>query len=97
MANTNGLKKLAFADLPIPTGKQITVSFKHEGDRKGMPIGPVIVVDEVSYERWKVANGIKGHGIPFGSTPDGLHRLGWFTRNNALKIAAHYGVGLKES
>jgi len=102
----NGLKKLLVTDLPTPTGVDITVTFKHEGDRKGMAIGPVVVTDWVAFERWATANGIEIRisafgdrfaALPLGATPDGLHRLGWFTKSNALRIAAHYGVGLKES
>ncbi len=75
----------------------VTVSFKHEGETRGMAVGPVIVVDHKPYDAWLKANVAPGSiGIPFGAKPDGFHALGWMTKRQALKVAEHYGVTLEE-
>ena len=72
-----------------------SVSFKHEDEDSGMAIGPVTVVDHSLYDAWAKVHAT-GLGIPFGSKPPGLHNLGWNTLADARRVAAHYGVTLKE-
>lgn len=81
--------------LPDPVGIKITVAWKYEDTIARVEIGPVVVTFHTPYEAWKKKHGVVGPGIPFGSTPDGLHRLKWMSRSEAERIAAYYDVELE--
>jgi hypothetical protein len=90
--------------LPEVVGER-TVSFKHEGSDHGVVFGPVRVTERARYDAWLKAHGspyTNGRGetrylVPYGAKPDGLHDLGWMTKQQAAEVAAHYGVALEES
>lgn len=91
------------AALPAITGS-VTVSFKHEDEVVGEPVGPVVVIDRARYDAWLDVHGISHvnargeikRSPPFGSKPEGRHNLGWLTKRTAHEIARHYGVALEE-
>jgi len=90
--------------LPVITGS-VTVSFTHEDEIAGMTIGPVIVAAHDPYEAWCKAHGtapdnkrgVLRYSLPLGFEPTGRHDLGWMTKQEAHKVAAHYGAVLEES
>lgn len=89
--------KISASTLPVPVGYTISVTFKHESESRGIAIGPVVVTDHEVFDEWRRKCGITGPGIPYGSTPEGVHRLGWLSKPDAIKVADHYGVTLGES
>ena len=77
----------------------VTVSFKHEDTQQGQPVGPVVVIDDATYDQDpEIARARESGqiGIPFGYKPQGQSELGWLTLSRARKVATHYGVGLTE-
>lgn len=96
--------RLYVAGLPNPPSVHLRVSFKHEGEARGIAFGPVILFDVPVYEAWCKTHGSPVHGrdgatiyaIPFGAKPEGKIDLGWLSKPYAIAIAAHYGVELQE-
>ena len=66
------------------TGEPTHVSFKHEGEVNGEPIGPAKLVT--------VADAGKTGGQPY----DAKRRVTWVTRSEALAMAEAAGVPLRE-
>lgn len=96
-------KAKAKVSLPVITGT-VSVSFKHEGESRGMAFGPVVVIAVETNKAWLEEHGTPLAGkygviwsYPFGATPEGQFDLGWMTKRDALKVAAHYGVVLGEA
>lgn len=67
---------------------RIAVTFKHEGEQRGVAIGPVHVID------LEIAGGTEM--IPFGEPVPGFTELGWMTKPQALAVARQHGVKLEE-
>lgn len=61
--------------------------FKHEGTEKGIPVGPLYVIDENGESNYK-------DGQP---SWDGEHFAEWFLLPRAVQIAKAAGLTLEES
>lgn len=80
----------------LPIVGQISVGWKHEDTIRGVAYGPVVITDKEAFAAWKAKHNITGVGIPFGSKPDGMHKLeSWLSQKDAERVAKHYGVTLE--
>ncbi len=71
-----------------------TITFKHEDNDLGVPIGPVVIIDVIARE---ADPNTKGFGIPFGYKPEWLDERGWMSLGAARKLAQDEGLTLEES
>lgn len=71
-----------------------TITFKHEGEQGGVPIGPVRIIDVTAMEADPLVTPL---GIPYGYEPPWLEDRGWMTLSGALALASTEGLELKEA
>lgn len=72
----------------------IEVSFKHEGEERGEPFGPVFVIDLIGCAADPKADAMF---MPYGYKPAWRIDKGWLLRSQAVAIAKMHGVTLNES
>ena len=70
---------------------RIVVAFKHEGEDRGIPFGPVYVIDKDEADKDPRTS------IPFGEPLPGVTEMGWLPKPQAIEIAEQYGVELEEA
>ena len=69
------------------------VTFKCEDMIDGVPVGPCIVDDLTAADADPLCQGV---GMPYGYEPAWREDRGWMSKPQARKVAAQYGVELKE-
>jgi hypothetical protein len=80
---------------------KLVVTFKHEDEDRGMPFGPVKIIDMDRAEAdgaTMTPIGPNLPGRPYGSPePDYIEDRGWLTKREAIDIAETLGAEFTES